>query len=59
MCLTIDDSGHFSRKVHILGSFQNIKLAKDAIVALILGSPPGKVYASLRTIGARLKQRAF
>ncbi|KAG8885579.1 pre-rRNA-processing protein pno1 [Tulasnella sp. 331] len=46
-------------KVHILGSFQNIKLAKDAIVALILGSPPGKVYASLRTIGARLKQRAF
>jgi len=46
-------------KVHILGSFQNIKLAKDAIVALILGSPPGKVYASLRTIGARLKQRAI
>ncbi|KAG9010113.1 pre-rRNA-processing protein pno1 [Tulasnella sp. JGI-2019a] len=46
-------------KVHILGSFQNIRLAKDAIVALILGSPPGKVYASLRTIGARLKQRAF
>ncbi|KIM28894.1 hypothetical protein M408DRAFT_329315 [Serendipita vermifera MAFF 305830] len=46
-------------KIHILGSFQNIKIARDAIVSLILGSPPGKVYASLRTIGARLKQRAM
>jgi len=46
-------------KIHILGSFQNIKIARDAIVSLILGSPPGKVYASLRTIGARMKQRAF
>jgi len=46
-------------KIHILGTFQNIKIARDAIVSLILGSPPGKVYAHLRTIGARLKQRAF
>ncbi|KAG8760723.1 pre-rRNA-processing protein pno1 [Serendipita sp. 396] len=46
-------------KIHILGSFQNIKIARDAIVSLILGSPPGKVYASLRTIGARMKQRAI
>lgn len=46
-------------KIHIMGSFQNIKLAKDAIVNLILGSPPGKVYASLRTVSARLKQRAI
>jgi len=46
-------------KVHILGSFQNIKIARDAIVSLILGSPPGKVYASLRTIGSRLRQRAM
>ncbi|KAG8970856.1 pre-rRNA-processing protein pno1 [Tulasnella sp. 419] len=46
-------------KIHILGSFQNIKIARDAIVSLILGSPPGKIYASLRTIGARLKQRAI
>lgn len=44
-------------KIHILGSFQNIKLARDAIVSLILGSPPGKVYAGLRTVGARMKQR--
>ncbi|KDQ18005.1 hypothetical protein BOTBODRAFT_104778 [Botryobasidium botryosum FD-172 SS1] len=46
-------------KIHILGSFQNIKIARDAIVSLILGSPPGKVYASLRTIGSRLRQRAM
>ncbi|KAF9014070.1 hypothetical protein BDQ17DRAFT_1342009 [Cyathus striatus] len=32
-------------KIHIMGSFQNIKVARDAIVSLILGSPPGKVYA--------------
>ncbi|KIJ35749.1 hypothetical protein M422DRAFT_180374 [Sphaerobolus stellatus SS14] len=46
-------------KIHILGSFQNIKIARDAIVSLILGSPPGKVYAGLRTVGARMKQRAL
>ncbi|KAL1923044.1 uncharacterized protein VTP21DRAFT_9420 [Calcarisporiella thermophila] len=44
-------------RIHILGSFQNIKIARDAIVSLILGSPPGKVYANLRTISARLKER--
>ncbi|KAI1794635.1 hypothetical protein LXA43DRAFT_995906 [Ganoderma leucocontextum] len=46
-------------KIHILGSFQNIKVARDAIVSLILGSPPGKVYAGLRTVSARMRQRAL
>jgi len=46
-------------KIHILGSFQNIKVARDAIVSLILGSPPGKVYAGLRTVSSRMKQRAL
>jgi len=46
-------------KIHILGSFQNIKVARDAIVSLILGSPPGKVYAGLRTVSSRMRQRAF
>ncbi|CAD6567992.1 MAG: translation initiation factor eIF3 subunit [Tremellales sp. Tagirdzhanova-0007] len=27
--------------IHILGSVQNIKIARDAVVSLILGSPPG------------------
>ncbi|KAF9405608.1 pre-rRNA-processing protein pno1 [Podila epigama] len=44
-------------RIHILGSFQNIKTARDAIVALIMGSPPGKVYATLRTKAARMKER--
>ena len=47
------------RKIHIMGSFQNIKVARDAIVSLILGSPPGKVYAGLRTVSSRMKQRAL
>ncbi|THH09351.1 hypothetical protein EW145_g2081 [Phellinidium pouzarii] len=46
-------------KIHILGSFQNIKIARDAIVSLILGSPPGKVYAGLRTVASRMRQRAI
>ncbi|ORX90731.1 pre-rRNA-processing protein PNO1 [Basidiobolus meristosporus CBS 931.73] len=44
-------------RIHILGSFQNIKIARDAVVSLILGSPPGKVYSTLRTISARMKER--
>jgi RNA-binding protein PNO1 len=44
-------------KIHILGSFQNIRIARDAICSLILGSPPGKVYASLRIVASRMKER--
>ncbi|GJJ77045.1 RNA-binding protein PNO1 [Entomortierella parvispora] len=44
-------------RIHILGSFQNIKTARDAIVSLILGSPPGKVYSTLRSKAARMKER--
>ncbi|GIZ49717.1 hypothetical protein CBER1_01710 [Cercospora berteroae] len=44
-------------KVHILGGFKNIHVAREAIVSLILGSPPGKVYGNLRTVSARMKER--
>mmetsp|Transcript_2070 Transcript_2070/g.3309 ORF Transcript_2070/g.3309 Transcript_2070/m.3309 type:complete len:263 (-) Transcript_2070:1403-2191(-) len=44
-------------KIHLLGSFSNIKIARDAICDLILGSSPGKVYTKLRTIASRLKER--
>jgi|EP00505_MAST-04D_sp_SCG-Rhode-Island_P000301 RNA-binding protein PNO1 len=44
-------------KVHILGSYANIKLAKNAICALILGSPPGKVYNRMRTVSSRMNER--
>jgi RNA-binding protein PNO1 len=45
------------QKVHILGGFKNIHVAREAIVSLILGSPPGKVYGNLRTVAARMKER--
>lgn len=44
-------------KIHILGTYQNIKIARDAVCNLVLGSPPGKVYANLRTIATRMKER--
>jgi RNA-binding protein PNO1 len=44
-------------KIHVMGSFQNIRIAKDAIVSLIMGATPGKVYSKLRTISSRLKER--
>lgn len=43
--------------IHILGAFQNIRLARDSICALILGSPPSKVYSRLRTVSRRLQER--
>lgn len=45
------------QKVHILGGFKNIHVAREAVVSLILGSPPGKVYGNLRTVSARMKER--
>lgn len=43
-------------RVHILGSFANIKMARDAICALILGSPISKVYTGLRGAASRLSR---
>jgi len=42
------------KTVHILGTFSHIRLAKNAICSLILGSPPGKVYAKLQTLNGRV-----
>ncbi|CAG5083008.1 Similar to l(1)G0004: RNA-binding protein pno1 (Drosophila pseudoobscura pseudoobscura) [Cotesia congregata] len=44
-------------KVHILGSFQNIQIARRAICNLILGSPPSKVYGQLRNVSSRISER--
>eukprot|EP00088_Acartia_fossae_P045077 TRINITY_DN4819_c0_g1_i7.p1 TRINITY_DN4819_c0_g1~~TRINITY_DN4819_c0_g1_i7.p1 ORF type:complete len:246 (+),score=50.78 TRINITY_DN4819_c0_g1_i7:53-790(+) len=40
-------------KIHILGSYQNIAIARRAICNLIMGSPPNKVYGTLRSVAAR------
>ena len=44
-------------KVHILGAFSNIQVARDSVCSLILGSPPGKVYNQMRQVAARVQQR--
>ncbi|XP_003746136.1 RNA-binding protein pno1 [Galendromus occidentalis] len=44
-------------KIHILGSFQNIRAARTAICNLILGKPPSKVYGNMRSLAARVSQR--
>lgn len=44
-------------KIHILGAYQNIRVAKDAIANLILGSPPGKVYGKLHNVASRIGER--
>ena len=45
------------QKMHILGSFANIRLAKDALVALILGSPCNKVVQKVAQVANRAKER--
>jgi len=44
-------------KIHILGSYQNIRAARTAICNLILGSPPSKVYGNMRQLASRLTER--
>ncbi|EDV21353.1 uncharacterized protein TRIADDRAFT_60292 [Trichoplax adhaerens] len=44
-------------KIHILGSFQNIRMAKTAICNLILGSPPSKVYGQMRRVADRTSEK--
>jgi RNA-binding protein PNO1 len=44
-------------KIHILGSFNNIQIARNAVCDLILGSPPGKIFARLRALAGRIAQR--
>ncbi|KAJ6218080.1 hypothetical protein RDWZM_009237 [Blomia tropicalis] len=41
-------------KIHILGSFNNIRAARTAICNLILGSPPSKVFGNMRQLANRL-----
>eukprot|EP00041_Stephanoeca_diplocostata_P014011 m.251680 g.251680 ORF g.251680 m.251680 type:complete len:279 (-) comp19542_c0_seq3:77-913(-) len=44
-------------KIHILGEYQNIRMARNALANLIMGSPPGKVYGKLHTVAARVNER--
>lgn len=44
-------------KIHVMGSYTNIKQARTAICNLILGKTPGKVYSQLRAVSRRLSER--
>uniref|UniRef100_A0A8C9GI91 RNA-binding protein PNO1 n=1 Tax=Piliocolobus tephrosceles TaxID=591936 RepID=A0A8C9GI91_9PRIM len=44
-------------KIHILGSFNNIKMARHSICSLIIGSTQGKIFNKLNTLAKRLKER--
>ena len=44
-------------RIHVLGSYQNISLARNAICDLILGAPPGKVYNKMRNVSKRMSER--
>ncbi|KAK3943267.1 hypothetical protein QBC46DRAFT_377986 [Diplogelasinospora grovesii] len=44
-------------RIHILGAFENIGMARESIVSLVLGAQPGKVYNNLRIIASRMKER--
>jgi len=45
------------QKIHILGSYQNIAIARRAICNLIMGSPINKVYGNLRSVASRAVER--
>jgi len=44
-------------RVHLLGSYGNIRVARNAICDLIMGAPPGKVYNSMRNVAKRMSER--
>ncbi|KAF1943440.1 eukaryotic type KH-domain (KH-domain type I) [Clathrospora elynae] len=45
------------QRIHILGGFKNIQIARTSIASLILGQNPSKVYGNLRTVAGRMKER--
>jgi len=47
------------QKIHILGGFQNIRMAREAVVSLILGSPPGKVYGKPQDGGGQAEGKVL
>lgn len=44
-------------KIHLLGAYQNLRMARNAISSLIMGSPPSKVYGNLRSLASRAAER--
>lgn len=45
------------QRIHMLGSYANLRVARNAICDLILGAPPGKVYNNMRNVAKRMNER--
>jgi RNA-binding protein PNO1 len=45
------------QRIHMLGSYANLRVARNAICDLILGAPPGKVYNNMRNVSKRMNER--
>lgn len=45
------------QRIHMLGSYANLRVARNAICDLILGAPPGKVYNKMRNVAKRMSER--
>lgn len=45
------------QRIYMLGSYANIRIARNAICDLILGAPPGKVYNNMRNVAKRMSER--
>ena len=45
------------QRIHLLGSYANLRVARNAICDLILGAPPGKVYNTMRNVAKRMSER--
>jgi RNA-binding protein PNO1 len=45
------------QRIHLLGSYSNLRVARNAICDLILGAPPGKVYNKMRNVAKRMSER--
>lgn len=45
------------QRIHLLGSYANLRVARNAICDLILGAPPGKVYNKMRNVAKRMSER--
>ena len=45
------------RRIHILGSHANIRTAKNALCALIMGAPPGKVYNRMKGVARKMNEQ--
>lgn len=44
-------------RIHMLGSYANVRVARNAICDLIMGAPPGKVYNNMRNVAKRMNER--